>query len=127
VSEDAALAFAAVVVLAFSCAGIFAAVFYSIPFGVRRLRRYPERTDPRRFFAAYLLLVTLLGAGFLAGFAVAAAAALLVEDEAARKAVVRVVLALTAVLGSVQVTIGPVAQRLIEDAAAKRGEDDVAG
>lgn len=127
-TADPGAVIVALAILVVCAGGLIAAVFWSVPFALGRLRdhRGSPSGSPPRLFAAYQLAIALLGTAYLLCFCLAAGVALLVEEQAARALAIRAALLLAAVFGAAQVVCVPVAQRAIEAAseADKAGEED---
>ncbi len=121
---DAVLFMLAVIVIVFTVPAILVSLRYSIPYAVRRIRRYPEEGSARRLFAQFTLFQTVVPTLCLVLFLSVGIALAFMDDTAARATVARVLLLIGIVLLSAQVVVSPIGHRYIE-AAAQRERDEL--
>ena len=124
-SDNAQVLVLSAVILCVSLAGFVAALLYSVPLAYSRLRSYTE-PGPRRTYARYQFVLTLiptLGVLFmLAAGAVALVAALEVGSDHTWRIIIRYCIVASVILWSGQLLVVPLSIQRVEDEVRKEGD-----
>ncbi|MDP9479815.1 MAG: hypothetical protein M3R38_29840 [Actinomycetota bacterium] len=123
-ASEAVLLLLAITVAAFTAPAILVSLVYSIPYAVRRIRRYSERGSARRLFAEFTLFQTVIPTFCLVLFFSVGIILAVMDDTAARAAATRILLLGGIALLSLQVVVSPIGHKYIE-AAAQRERDKI--
>ncbi len=123
-ADEAVLFLLAIIIIVFTAPAILVSLFYSIPYAIRRIGRYPESGSARRLFAQFTLFETAVPTLCLLLFLSVGIAFAVMDDTAARATVARILLLVGIVLLSAQVVVTPIGHRYIE-AAAQRERDEM--
>lgn len=124
-TRDPALVVLALIVVVFTISGLLVSLLYSVPYAVRRVKRYPEPGSARRLFALSALVSIAIPTACLALFLATGFVALFVEDSDIRAAISRALLVAGIVLLSLLVIVTPIGHRYTELAADREARESV--
>ncbi len=122
--SDAVLFLLAVTVTLLTGPALLVSFFYSIPYAVRRMRRYQQEGSARRLFAQFTLFQTAVPTICLVLFFSVGIVLARMPDIPERAGIARILLLVAIALISLQVLVSPIGHRYIE-AAAQRERDEL--